>query len=228
MPILGTSASLNARAFGFIYSGESQQLIIGQPYQGGFFAGYISHTENGVPTHGLIVAPRASGYNGIGRFPLQWKTSNTPTAGTTSSFDGAINSSNMNNAIHPAAQYCEGLTIGGYNDWYLPARYELDIAYQNLKPGIANNSTSWGINPYSVPKRTVNRTAGVPAQTSLTSFQYGADFEGEESFIVATHWSSSQFDTSFAWLLNFSNGDHLNNFGKNTNNYVRAFRKFAL
>ena len=87
---------------------------IGVAMEGGFFAGYISHTANGVATHGLIVAPAASGYNG--QVGLRWKTSNTSTAGTSSDFNGSVNSANMNNASHPAAQYCEGLTIGGYSD----------------------------------------------------------------------------------------------------------------
>jgi hypothetical protein len=37
---------------------------------------------------------------------------------------------------HPAAQFCVNLSIGGFTDWYLPARYELDIAYFNLKPSL--------------------------------------------------------------------------------------------
>ena len=30
----------------------------------------------------------------------------------------------MNDANHPAAQFCEGLTIGGFSDWYMPAKNE--------------------------------------------------------------------------------------------------------
>jgi hypothetical protein len=194
---------------------------IGDAYEGGFFAGFISHTDDGVATHGLIVAPSASGYNG--QATLQWKTSTTSTAGTTSSFDGAINSANMNNASHPAAQYCEGLSIGGYSDWYLPARYELDIAYENLKPTTASNNTSWGINPYSVPERTVNRTAGAPAQTSVAAFQSG----GAEAFVADSHWSSTESSATGAWRLLFSNGNQNGN-DKDFISYVRAFRKFAL
>jgi hypothetical protein len=36
------------------------------------------------------------------------------------------------------------LSIGGHTDWYLPARYELDIAYFNLKPGTRVNDTQAG------------------------------------------------------------------------------------
>jgi hypothetical protein len=201
---------------------------IGAAYQGGFFAGTISHTDDGVATHALIVAPAATGATGTG-YTLttnkQWKTTNTTTAGTTSPFDGAANSANMNNASHPAAQFCEDLSIGGYSDWYLPARYELDIAYENLKPTTDSNNTSWGINPYSVPERTVNRTAGAPAQTSVAAFQSG----GAEAFVADYHWSSTEDSSSNAWLLDFNSGFQNDfSFTKTDTNRVRAFRKLAL
>lgn len=204
-------------------AGVDTGIPIGEAYEGGFFAGYISHTANSIATHALIVAPSASGYNG--QVTMQVKTTDTSTAGTTSSFDGAANSANMNNASHPAAQYCEGLTIGGYSDWYLPARYELDIAYQNLKPTTTNNNTSWGINPYSVPERTVNRTAGAPARTSAAAFQSG----GAEAFVADDHFSSSQSvdDSDRAWRINFLEGGQGTSI-KTSSLYVRAFRKIAL
>lgn len=185
-----------------------ESTTIGAAANGGFFAGYISHTANGVATHALIVAPRATGASGAGytiTTSLQWKTSNTETAGTTSPFNGAANTAAMVTAgiaDHPAANFCVGLSIGGYSDWYLPARYELDIAYENLKPTTDNNSTSWGINPYSVPERTVNRTASVPARTSVAAFQSG----GAEAFGVdQAHWSSTEFSSLYAWGLVFGN-----------------------
>ena len=196
-------------------------LSIGDSYLGGFFAGYISHTANGIATHGLIVAPAASGYNGGAG--LQWKTADTTTSGTTSTFNGATNSANMNNASHPAAQYCEGLTIGGYTDWYLPARLELDIAYPNLNPTTTSNVTSFGINAYAVPARASNRTAGTPAQTSVAAFQSG----GAEDFLAFDHWSSTEASATNAWGLDFNNGNQTS-ISKATNFAVRAFRKFAL
>jgi hypothetical protein len=199
---------------------------IGAAFEGGFFAGTISHTGNGVATHALIVAPAATGATGTS-YPSgsdkQWKTTLTTTAGTTSPFDGAANSANMNNASHPAAQFCEDLSIGGYTDWYLPAHYELDIAYENLKPTTDSNNTSWGINPYSVPERTVNRTAGAPARTSVAAFQSG----GAEAFVDNYHWSSTESGSTIAWMLFFYNGVQTN--GAKTSSYrVRAFRKVAL
>ena len=202
---------------------------IGDAYEGGFFAGLISHTANGVATHGLIVAPRATGATGS-PYPLtdykQWKTSNTSTAGTSSDFNGSANSANMNDASHPAAQFCENLSIGGYSDWYLPARYELDIAYENLKPDTTSNNTSWGINAYAVPARASNRTAGAPARTSLAAFQTG----GAEAFVAANHWSSTEVSAANAWILGFNDGFQGSDSKTNIffSLYVRAFRKFAL
>jgi hypothetical protein len=220
----GLRAAAGAGEFDFLDPNN-----IGLAVEGGFFAGLISHTADGVATHALIVAPAATGASGTGytiTTNLQWKTTATTTAGTTSPFDGAANSANMNNASHPAAQFCEGLSIGGYSDWYLPARYELDIAYENLKPTTDSNITVSGINDYSVPKRTVNRTAGDPAQTSITAFQS----TGSEPFVTgASHWSSTSMEISFseAWRLSFSNGTQ-GEFFKTNSSRVRAFRKFAL
>jgi hypothetical protein len=206
---------------------------LGEAFEGGFFAGFISHTADGNPTHGLIVAPRATGASGTGytlTTDYRWKTANTTTANTTSPFDGAANTAAMVTAgiaSHPAAQFCVNLNIGGYSDWYLPARYELDIAYENFKPTTASNNTSWGINNYSVPKRTVNRTAGAPAQTSIAAFQS----TGSEPFVAGGHWSSTESSAAAAWRLffdsGFQNGD-VDVTGKGFFLRVRAFRKFAL
>jgi hypothetical protein len=205
---------------------------LGDSFQGGFFAGFISHTADGNPTHGLIVAPRATGATGTGytlTTNLTWKTSQTTTTNTTSPFDGAANTAAMVTAgiaSHPAAEFCVGLNIGGYSDWYLPARYELDIAYELLKPTTGSNDTSWGINPYSVPERTVNRTAGDPAQTSITAFQS----TGSEPFVATIHWSSTEASATTARHVDFSDGDQFirSTFTKTSTRRVRAFRKFAL
>jgi hypothetical protein len=195
-------------------------LEIGEDYEGGYFAGYISQTANGVATHGLIVAPAAS----IG-IALKWKTSDTISPGTSSLFDGAANTANMADTSHPAANYCAGLTIGGYSDWYLPARYELEIAYYNLKPTTDSNNTILGsANPYAVPARPNKYTAGDPSQTSVTAFQSN----GAEAFIDWFHWSSSESSSEHAWLIRFDDGTVFEETTKTSSFYVRAFRKFAI
>ena len=199
---------------------DPANLPIGQFYQGGYFAGYISHTSNSTATHGLIVAPKETGESSS----LQWKTTATTTSGTTSEYDGAVNTASMSNTNHPAANYCAGLTIDGYSDWYLPAPFEIDIAYFNLKPTTESNDTNAGGNPYSVPERTEEYTAGNPTQTSVSIFQSG----GSQAFVTASeYWTSMQVGTTLSYYHSFSNGS-LDGLTKTTSLYVRAFRKFAL
>jgi hypothetical protein len=151
---------------------------IGAAYEGGFFAGQISTAGTGVADYNLVIAPKSSGENSS----KQWKTSNTSTAGTSSVIDGPTNSANMNDASHPAAQFCEGLTIGTFSDWYMPAKNELEVCYFNLKPTTTSNSTGSGTNTNAVPSRGSNYTAGTPAQTAATDFQTG----NTEAFAAVT------------------------------------------
>jgi hypothetical protein len=202
--------------------------VLGEPWGGGYFAGYISHTADGNPTHALIVAPRATGATG-GSYTLttslQWKTTQTFTAGITSSFDGAANTAAMVTAgiaDHPAAQFCTNLSIGGFTDWYLPSRYELDIAYFNLKPTTTANQTSSGTNIYAVPQRNSNWSANYPIQTNLAAFNTSA-----EAFVAAHHWSSSESGANNGWLFLFTRGEQ-STFIKTDANRVRAFRRIAL
>ena len=169
--------------------------VIGQAYGGGFYAGQIG--VSGVATHYLIVGPLASAQTN-----LQWKTANTTTAGTSSVIDGPTNSSNMNNASHPAAQFCEGLTIGGQTDWYMPAKNELEVCYFNLKPTTTSNDSGSGTNTNAVPSRGSNYTSGTPAQTSAAAFQSG----GSEAFAAGNYWSSTESSAAYVWIQAFNNG----------------------
>lgn len=227
---------MDRNTFRAFMTAASDLPAIGDFYEGGYFAGLISHTANGVPTHGLVIAPASSGYNN--KNTLAWKTNqNIDIAlnSATSVYNGAANSAALNSASYPAVQYCKGLTINGYTDWYLPARAELDIAYHNLKPSATNNDTSFGINDYSVPKRTTNRTADFPGASNLAVFQDG----GAEAFALGSidgvdgvHWSSTysrrdQASFYYAFGVRFDSGAFLE--GVVTGEaYVRAFRKFAL
>jgi hypothetical protein len=201
----------------------SAEPEIGDAYGGGYFAGYISHTADGVATHRLIVAPAATGASG-GNYPistsLEWQSS-ASTTGATSPFDGADNTSKMTNS--PAADFCTGLSIGGFNDWYLPARYELEIAYYNLKPTTASNVTSAGTNDYSVPKRSSNYTAGSPGQTLAAAFTS----TGSEAFSAVNHLASTESSTSNAWRVRFSDGTQSSG-SKTSAIHTRAFRREAI
>jgi hypothetical protein len=103
---------------------------IGAAYEGGFYAGQISTTQNGVANFNLVVGPASSAQN----TSKQFKTALSFTTGTDSLINGPANSAAENNASHPAGQFCEAVVAGGYSDWYLPADRELEILYYNLKP----------------------------------------------------------------------------------------------
>jgi hypothetical protein len=177
--------------------------VIGQAFGGGYYAGDISATGNGVATHRIIVAPVATGETSN----LQWKTSSTSTTGTSSGIDGPTNSANMNNASHPAAQWCEALTIGGYTDWYLPALYELEICYYNLKPTVDTNWEPNMTNTYAVPSRaSTPYTSSVPAQTTVANFKD----TGAEDFYVGDggyhYWTSTEASATQGLIFNFHRG----------------------
>jgi hypothetical protein len=197
-----------------------QGPVIGESFGGGFYAGEISVAGNGVASHYLVVAPVSSGENSS----VQWKTTNTTTAGTTSVIDGPTNSANMNNATHPAAQFCEGLTIGGFSDWYMPAKNELEVCYYNLKPTTTANNTNSGTNTNAVPSRGSNYTSGTPAQTSANDFKTG----NTEAFVAASYWSSTESSATNAGTQGFNDGYQGTFIAKNTSIRVRAVRRVAI
>lgn len=195
--------------------------VIGQSFQGGYYGGAISTTANGVATHYLVVSPKA-----FGEDSKQFATS-PGFSDPTSFIDGPTNSSTMNDSNHPAAQFCEGLTIGGYSDWYLPARDELHTIYYFLKPTTTNNNTSSGYNAYAVSPQPVNSyySATVPARTSVSEFQSG----GAEFFETSDYyWVSTQNDSSYAKTMQFNNGDSTAVLIKSSQVRVRAIRRVAV
>jgi hypothetical protein len=209
---------------------------IGDPFQGGFYAGLISHTANGIATHALIVAPAATGATGTG-YPvttgLSWKTANTSTPGATSPFDGVANMAAVvaaGIANHPAFQFCYSLTIGGFNDWYLPSTREHDVAYFNLKPTTdANNTTAATANPYAVPSRNSAYAAGgPPVQTTVAAFQSP---NGAERFATGAtgnnHLTSTEQSVTEGARFAFETGFN-GVITKSSLRAVRAFRRIAL
>jgi hypothetical protein len=192
---------------------------IGQSFGGGYYAGQIS-TTGGVATHYLIVAPVASGENPSLRY--QAFGGGTPPS---SDIDGPTNSSQMNSSQYPAAQFCEGRSIGGFDDWYMPAKAEMEVCYYNLKPTTQVNSTNHGTNAYAVPARGSNYTSGTPAQTSATDFKN----TGSQAFAVDNYWTSTGFSTQgpFAWVQYFGMGIQSTPF-RSGYYRVRAVRRVAV
>ena len=197
---------------------------IGAAYGGGFYAGQIGVSS--VATHNLVVGPASSG-----QFIGAWKTSLTTTAGTNSVIDGPANTAAMiaaGAAAHPCGQFCDNAVIGGFSDWYMPAKNEMEVCYYNLKPTTGSNDTGSGINANAVPARASNNSAGTPARTSATSFQSG----GAEAFTSAgnagDYWNSTERDASTAFLTRMSAGGQYYD-GKPAAVFsVRAIRRVAV
>jgi hypothetical protein len=207
---------------------ELPPTVIGQAYGGGFYAGQISTTANGVATHYLIVAPKASGETSGKAFRT------VPSASDPLSvINGPSNSATMNDSAHPAALYCEGLSIGGYTDWYLPAKNELEVCYYFLKPTTQNNATAFGgsgSNANAVSPEPLNTiyTDTVPARTSATDFRSG----GTEAFASQSFWTSTGNDDNVAWIQYFADGVQPSGFQNTANKpetlYVRAIRRVPI
>lgn len=199
----------------------STDPAIGSSYKGGYYAGKVF--QSGAAYY-IIVSPKASGQSSS----KQWKTSNTsgPTE-SLSRINGAAASSAMNSSTYPAAQFCEGLSIGGYSDWYLPAVDELEVCYRNLKPTTQSNSVGAGANSNSIPTGDAY-TSSVPAQTTVAAFKDG----GSEAFTIITgqaikYLTSTEQSSSFAYSINFFGGSQSDTI-KDDANYVRAIRKEAV
>jgi len=188
--------------------------VIGQAFGGGFYAGKVQQSDG---IYVLIVAPKAAETSSA------WKNAQTTTAGTASLNDGLANSDAMNNASHAAAQYCRAYNGGGLDDWYLPARDELEVCYRNLKPDSTANHTTSGANTNSVPAAAIY-TAGSPAQTSAAAFKAG----GAEAFTVPSfYWSSTENSANNAWIQRFSDGTQAPN-GKAVASLVRPVRRVKI
>jgi hypothetical protein len=192
---------------------------VGAPYGGGFIGGKINVSGT---QYYLIVAPKASGEN-----LSAWGNSGT-TTGITSVINGPTNSASLAalGASYQAATFCEGLTIGGYSDWYLPAKNELEVLYYFLKPITGANDTSAGSNANAVSPEPIstNYTSGSPAQTSA-----GIGFRTGETnaFGPDYYWSSTEGSANKAWFQSFDGGGQTTNI-KYFSYYVRAVRRIPV
>ena len=189
---------------------------------GGYFVGFISTAGNGVADYYLIVAPKATGEQAT----TAWGPIET-TTGITSVIDGPGNTASLAAlaGTYAAADWCAALDIGGFTDWYLPAKNELEVLYFNLKPGTTANNTSYGSNANAVSPepQSTNYSAGAPAQTGVTLFQTGQS----EAFVEDTYWSSTEGSADLSWVQYFQNGFQTNG-SKDSQYWVRAVRRVAV
>lgn len=103
--------------------------VIGEFFQGGYYIGNITIPDGPDAGEYAVIMAGAEG-----QATTQWKTANTNTLGTGSTVDGMANTLAMEAAglaAHPAAAHCLGYRGDGHDDWYLPAKDELNIAWVN-------------------------------------------------------------------------------------------------
>ena len=180
--------------------------IPGTPYGGGYYVGRMIGGD-GVK-YAVILAPK-----NIGEWPnsLNYRTSAASTPAAGSAWDGASNTAALialGATVSAIADFVLSVNnnggINGYTDWFIPARYQLEMCYRNLKPFTSANSTdSPGLtsNSYADPS-TPEYTATVPAQTTVAAFQGG----GSEAFLNTGYWSSTEYPTAEAWYQDMNSG----------------------
>lgn len=234
MPSITTIGAAAATGFGFgryIPPVPEGPPVVGKPYRGGFFVGVI---KIGGSDYNLIVSPRASG-SITGRY----YTSGTPFTVASSLNDGLANSNATNSGLWPAAAFARSLTIGGFTDWYIPSRDELELYYRNLKPSTANNnSAARSVFPPDSAAATGSNASAVPptggyglqnpAQTSVVAFQYGgaeADLPNGATMWTSSTISSPSADTIYQRTQSMTDGTQSILQNNNTSAVARAFRK---
>jgi hypothetical protein len=108
-------------------------LKLGDSFQGGIVF-YIDATRK----HGLIAATADQSRL------TSWWNGTFVTTGATSTTDGAANTTKIiqvqGNSANYAAKLCRDYNGGGYKDWFLPAKDQLNVLYQqkNLVGGFVD------------------------------------------------------------------------------------------
>jgi hypothetical protein len=166
-------------------------MVLGEPWDGGYYAGDISADGSGAATHHLILAPRSTVVE------RAWKTSDSIDEGLNySRIDGSgICNAAGSNSSYPAMAYCHELNVNGFSDWYLPAQAELEVIARNLSPFTASTNNAnvsadlqtFGWNPWGVSGST---GAYADPHPRCVNSRWWA--EAPEAFLLGTYWCSTQ------------------------------------
>lgn len=207
-----------------VYSAGPQP---GDVYGGGYYVGTIAFSGQ---NYALVVAPKAAETVSTFCSPQSDGVMAVPNVNTLSGKDISdyllARVANDDGGRLAGMRYCAAYTGGGFNDWFLPGTWELELLYRNLKPTTANNNTATGANVYSVPAGS-NYTATAPAQTPAALFQSG----GAQALVssAGTQYMSSTFDRAGSTVqLRSSETGALTNGSFLTNYMVRPMRKVAI
>jgi hypothetical protein len=130
---------------------------------------------------------------------------------TACSTDGIIKGSDQTNypAFYIAGTYDPGTTVTGANvsKWYLPTLGQWSIALQVLNMGIATQPYPTDLNNWELKLANIafTQVGGTPLQTGNTVFHpYGGGFPGGYwNHEFYTYWSSSEYDTKYAYSAVF-------------------------
>jgi hypothetical protein len=192
-------------------------VAIGSPLEGGFYGGIVRIRD---VLHAVIWSPKDGGETkGV------WLGQRKLVQGSESCFDSISNTLAMADAGSKLAKWAIDLRLGGHDDWCLPARDVLELAYRHLKPNTYETACTFrdGDNASSVPAGYPYSEASPIVQTSVAAFMFG----GPEAFDTDWYWSSTQYSESDAWDQDLSNGFQYGN-GKKYEAHARAVRLIQL
>lgn len=224
-----------------------EDIQIGDPIAGGYFAGIIDTTQGNIHAndayqvgerYALILSPKS-----LETYAGTWNNIRSDDHFARSRWNGlAISNALPSTGSYSALRYAKGLSYDSYpcaSGWYLPAMDELELIYRNFKPSTDENSTNTntGLFPGSQQCGSNPSTGDLPytisnpLQTTISGFQEG----GSQSVDRGDYWSSTCVtDDGSAWTQEFNKtwlteqGEQIPRWKNTADIYVRPVRRITL